>query len=282
MTSPACPTAVAPPFPAVRTARRSAAAAALRIRPGTIAEYDALARFHYRAARPATIARILALETAGGPVGILVVSMPTLNGRWRDLAWPGRYRTRDRRADAARLNREVQAISRVIIDPRYRGRGLAAQLVRAYLQNPDTHATEAAAAMGACSPFFARAGMTTYTLPPSRRDQHLAAALKRAGITPLSLLRAACREGARLESQPSCLLRPLRTWANAAGSTRRLLSAPPELLARAAAMALLSPTTAFAHGHADLAPLPQAPLDLTRGPHARFQAAHRDPDRSPR
>ena len=136
---------VASPFQAMRLARTPSAAPILRA--GTMRDYHALARFHYRATRPATIARILTLDDPNHdePVGVLVLSMPTLNGRWRDEAWPGRFRARDRSAAAARINRELRTISRVIIDPRYRGLGLAARLVRAYLSSPDTPATEAIA-----------------------------------------------------------------------------------------------------------------------------------------
>lgn len=62
------------------------------------------------------------------PLGVLVVSMPVLNSRLRPLAWPSRYRTGDRRADARRINRELRTLSRVIVDPRVRGIGLATRL----------------------------------------------------------------------------------------------------------------------------------------------------------
>ena len=78
----------------------------LTITRGTIADLDRLAHLHHRPGRPATWSRVLvahAAEGTGSPVGVLVVSMPTLNAPWRDLAWPGRFRSADKRADARRV-----------------------------------------------------------------------------------------------------------------------------------------------------------------------------------
>jgi energy-coupling factor transporter ATP-binding protein EcfA2 len=213
------------------------------IERGSITDYDRLARFHYRAGRPATVVRVLrAIAPRGELAGALVVSMPTLNGAWRDRAWPRRFRTACKRADAARLARELRTISRVIIEPRWRGAGLAVRLVRAYLRRPLTPATEAVAAMGACSPFFARAGMTEYRLPPSRRDARLLDALEHLGAAPESLL---ARAPGLLRSR--LLVRELRFWANAAGPTRPLLESPLRALGTSAALALLTPRIAYAH-----------------------------------
>src|SRR5205823_1709377 len=108
---------------------------------------------------------------------VLVVSMPTLNGRWRELAWPGRFCGGDQRACARRLNEEVRTISRVIVEPRWRGLGVATRLVREYLRSPLTEKTEAAAAMGVCCPFFEAAGMRAWRLEPDRRGVRLLGAL---------------------------------------------------------------------------------------------------------
>src|SRR5215831_987602 len=80
----------------------------LVVREGTVRDYDEPARLHYRAGRPATVVKVLKAEATGSReqatggssaaccplpvacslVGVLVVSMPTLNGRWRRAAWP--------------------------------------------------------------------------------------------------------------------------------------------------------------------------------------------------
>lgn len=190
------------------------------IRDGTIDDYAALERFHYRAGRPATVARVLsALDaTSDELLGVLVVSHPTLNGRWRDIAWPGE-RPKDRAENAAWLNREVRCISRVVVDPRARGRSIATRLVRAYLGRPDTRRTEAVAAMGGACPFFACAGMREVGVARTARDRAFARSLARAGLrapqcADLSLVRR------RLSRSPM-LRREIERWARASRATSR-------------------------------------------------------------
>lgn len=235
------------------------ATAWVRIGAGSLSDYSRLAAHHYRAAPPATVERVLiASHSRHGAIGVLVVSRPTLNARWRGAAWPGRYDTPDRRANAARLNAEVRTISRVIVDPRFRALGVARALVRAYLDAPLTVRTEAAAAMGACCPFFAGAGMTPVACRPPRRDERLARVLRRAGLAPHALfdhaaLRRALERHAGLEGA-------LRTWADASRATRRLARGGLRPIARAAATALCAPLSAFVH---ESPPEPsQAPLTV--------------------
>ncbi len=149
-------------------------------------DYLALARWHYRGGDPATIDRVLVArvgvrnnEPEGRRVvGVLVVSHPTLNGRWRDAAWPGVF-PREKSARAHAVNRELRTISRVIVHPTWRGVGIAGKLVRAYLASPVTRRTEAIAAMGAYCPLFARAGMREVGVPGSDSDRALAWAFRR-------------------------------------------------------------------------------------------------------
>ena len=75
------------------------------------------------------------------------------------MATGGRYGGPDRRAAAALLNAEVEAISRVIVHPVYRGCGLAVRLIRHALMHAETPMVEALAAMGAVHPLFEKAGM---------------------------------------------------------------------------------------------------------------------------
>ncbi len=219
----------------------SVEASALSIAIGTIADYHALARFHYRAAAPATHVRVLRMmhEREPSPIGVLIVSMPTLDGAWRHLAWPGRYAARDghRAAAIRRLNRELRTISRVVIDPRWRGRGLATRLVRAYLRCPLTPATEAITAMGLWCPFFARAGMTAYPLPPRDADVRLSDVLAVAHLAPIDLLDARV-------ARRSAIAGALTRWSSASKTTRGLRGLA---LRQAAATALLARPVAYAH-----------------------------------
>jgi len=212
-------------------------------REGSPADYDALAPFHYRARRPATIDRVLAADLGADLAAVLVVSRPTLNSPHRDLAWPGRYSAGDKRTRARRLNREIRTISRVVVDPRFRGVGIAARLVARYLRDPLTPCTEAVAVMGALSPFFERAGMTAYTLPPSARNARLADALSAEGLDPADLTRPV----ALAERASPFLERELRRWAASSGSTERAKDAPIDRLADLARARLHTALTAYAH-----------------------------------
>ncbi len=219
-------------------------ASGIEIGDGGPRDYDALASLHYRAARPATVCRVLAARWRGETVGVLVVSHPTLNGRWRERLWPGDYAGGDRRADAARLNADVRRVSRVIVDPRARGLGVGTSLVRAYLGAPLTRRTEAVAAMGAACGLFRAAGMREVRLPRTVRDLALRRALRVAGIAPWELL-----DAGRVAGRARRIERDLRRWANDARGTRGLVGAPLEELIEHAARAVASPAALRAYGH---------------------------------
>lgn len=239
----------------------------VRIERGTIHDYDTLSPLHYRAGRPMTWPVVLRavdpLEPfrsepgqgvdrgtcRGGLAGVLVVSTPVLNGPWRELAWPGRYRGRDRRAVARQINQELRVISRVVVDPRWRGVGLATALVRAYLDAPITPATEALAVMGIACPFFASAGMTEYRMPPRPADARLMDACEHAGIRPDRLAQACDRAVA-----PRWLQRELVHWARSSLPAQRLADGPVGAIARLAVGRVLARPVAYAHSSAELPP----------------------------
>ncbi|GAB5497497.1 MAG: hypothetical protein Phyf2KO_25770 [Phycisphaerales bacterium] len=208
---------------------------------GTKSDYHALARMHYRTKSPATIERTLIAkcQRTNELAGVLVTSRPTLNAAWRQIAWPGVFDRSTKSERARRINDELRTISRVIIDPRFRGLGIAKKLVRTYLDNPDTRCTEAVAAMGAISPFFERAGMRHINVPEHHRDKRIRALLDEHSKSPIDLL-ATPKLSAALETQ-------LRHWARASASTRRLADGPLEIIARDAVARLIAPIHAFAH-----------------------------------
>jgi len=224
----------------------------LFILPGALADYRALAHAHYRAAEPANIDAILTLraqpDRAAPPLGVLVLAHPTLNAGWRDLAWPGRYETGDRRADAARINAEIRRIARVVIDERFRALGLAERLVRACLDDSRTRCTEAVAAAGPWTSFFKRAGMTEYRLPPPRRHVRLLDALAHAGVEPwrLATPRAAWIRAVENAGE-AFIVTELRRWARASRAAARHADDPPLSLFRRACRAVAARPVAYAH-----------------------------------
>ena len=193
----------------------------IEIELGSINDYRSLQHHHYRSGQPATVVRVLrairhvpeSIEASGRLLaGVLCASMPTLNSAWRTRAWPGVFNTASKSTNARRLNADLRTISRVIVEPRSRGLGVATMLVRAYLQDPLTPGTEAVAAMGCVCPFFERAGMTAYTIHPDPTDARLLDALHHCDCTPQQLMHADIHPGSLLE-------RELITW----GKARKLL-----------------------------------------------------------
>jgi len=193
----------------------------ITITVGTRADYDALARFHYLAGPPATVALILRAAHADTLVGVLVVSMPTLNAWWRAPAWPG-WLVGDRRQIAQRINVDLRTISRVIIDPRWRATGVATRLVRHYLHAPLTCKTEALAAMGAACPFFARAGMRQIT--PRSAHHELQPLLRRAHVRAWELMDQ--RRAERAARRCPWFEPALRHWAQRGRASRPWRDAP--------------------------------------------------------
>jgi hypothetical protein len=170
----------------------------ITITPGTFADYEALAHFHYRAGRPAAITRILAARYHGPGIGgaaadngllagILVETLPSLACALRAAALNHRYSSGNRSLDAARLNREMRTIARVIIHPIFRGTGLAIKLVQQLLSAPQTPYIEALAAMARINPFFQRASMHPYDRPPLPAAVRLCAALAHENLRPIDL-----------------------------------------------------------------------------------------------
>ncbi|MEM9019305.1 MAG: GNAT family N-acetyltransferase [Planctomycetota bacterium] len=168
------------------------------IQPGSRRDYHALAPHHYRPGHPATSTRVLSIYDpkptptdrllgqpgTPRPLAVLVESLASLSCVARNVALSDRYAGLPVRGRARALNAEVRCISRVIVDPRVRGRGYAAALVRHALATATTPVTEALAAMGHASPFFERAGMTRIDQPTPPRDRRLLDAMHFVGLDP--------------------------------------------------------------------------------------------------
>jgi ABC-type ATPase with predicted acetyltransferase domain len=140
------------------------------VRLGSIHDYHALEGFHYLTGPPAAHKRVYVIRpprshrsnSAAAPrvAAVLVISPPLIGVRGRDVATAGRYATGDAHAAVARLNAEVECISRVVVEPTYRSLGLAVRLVRHALRTSPAAMVESLAVMGRVHPFFELAGMT--------------------------------------------------------------------------------------------------------------------------
>ncbi len=170
----------------------------LRIVPAGLETYRKLARFHYRDGRLGPFKAIYAMEDSHplrsrfkDVIGVIVYSMPAPCLELRNAATGGYFTGLGGRANRLQMvNENIRCISRVIIEPRYRGLGLASRLVRETMLKLNVPIIEALAVMGRFNPFFEKAGMKAYTdVIPSRCVQ-MAEALSLLGIEGSMLLDA--------------------------------------------------------------------------------------------
>ncbi len=154
-----------------------------------ITAYRSLERFHYRGgglgptcAIYALAERCLRRRKTADYAGVIVYGPAVLNSAARDAATGGYFAGRSKREKLALLNRYVRRISRVIVEPRYRGLGLGVRLVRETLGLVGTAMVETTAMMGYLHPFFERAGMRAYAPGPDAIRERLRQALTAAGI----------------------------------------------------------------------------------------------------
>lgn len=200
----------------------------LHIRPGTTADYAHLEHFHYRSGHPGAVTRVLVARYVGPGVGghdaangmiagALVEALPSLGCTLRNVALPGRFHCGNRSLDAARLNREMRTISRVVVHPIFRSVGLAVELVRHALADAHTPYIEALAAMGRVHPFFQRAGMATFDRPALPDAVRVLAAMQREAVRPIDLV-----DPERVRLTPF-LLAEFRRFARKAENERELI-----------------------------------------------------------
>jgi len=105
---------------------------------GDIRDWERLGRFHYRGERLACHSGIWVLrhkrgryKRAGGQaIGVIVYKMPSAGCRMRNVALGQIFTGLDRGTQLQLVNRMIRSIARVVVEPRYRGLGLASRLVR--------------------------------------------------------------------------------------------------------------------------------------------------------
>jgi GNAT superfamily N-acetyltransferase len=157
----------------------------LEIAPAAMSDYEQLARYHYRDDRPAVVQAVFALKrrtASSGIAGVIVYAMPTPRVELRAAATGGAFAGLDRPTELALLNRNVRCIARVIIEPRYRGIGLAARLVRETMPRMNVPIIECLGVMPRVNPFLAHAGMAAHEPPPAARHVALSEALNAVGV----------------------------------------------------------------------------------------------------
>lgn len=154
----------------------------IELTPATLDDWKMLAALHYRSHQLGGPDRLFALRHSDQAVAVIAYCMPGANlaGRNRALApllakLPPRGRLRF-------WNTHLRTISRVVVDPNWRGLGLAAQLVRRTLPMAGVPYVEALAAMARMHPFFEQAGMTPYPIIAPPAAMRLREALATVGL----------------------------------------------------------------------------------------------------
>jgi GNAT superfamily N-acetyltransferase len=148
--------------------------------------YEGLCRYHYRDGALGPVRFIFAMIDAHlrrqAVVGVIVYGCPAANLAIRNRVTGGMFAGADRATGLALLNAGMLTIKRVVIEPRYRGLGLAAHLVRRTMPLTGAAMVEAIATMGSVHPFFLRAGMREYVRGVDAKTERMRAALEATGI----------------------------------------------------------------------------------------------------
>jgi hypothetical protein len=116
--------------------------------------------------------------------------MPSPGLELRNIALGGAFGGLGKRERLAFINKNIRCISRVIIEPRFRGLGLASLLVRETMGRMRVPVIEALAVMGHINPFFEKAGMTAYRGGISARCVQMVEAFSVVGIEEKDMLDA--------------------------------------------------------------------------------------------
>ncbi len=133
----------------------------LRIEKGTIDDYKALRELHYRSRHPGMVRAIYRAVVGEELAGVIVYASPHPVLRPRNAALPFlREMMRKGMQSYLRwINEHFVRISRVIVYPKFRGIGVAVELVRQTLPLEGRPYVETLAVMAKYNPFFERAGM---------------------------------------------------------------------------------------------------------------------------
>jgi len=133
---------------------------------------------------------MLAGRSGTKTVGVITYTMPSPSLELRNVATNNFFAGFDKSTQLALINKNIRCISRVIIEPRFRGLGLASRLVRQTMPEMNVPVIEAMAVMGLVNPFFEKAGMKAYTAKMPARCIQLIEALSMVGIEEDQLINA--------------------------------------------------------------------------------------------
>ena len=161
----------------------------LKIVPANRRLYHELSRFHYREAKLGPVTDMFAImdehpqrKSMVPAVGIIVYRPAFPNLAIRNRVTGDFFGGLDRVSSLNLLNAHVQCISRVIIEPRYRGLGLSSWIIRETLPKTNASMVEASSVMGQFHPFLERAGMRVFSPPQDVKTERMNAAMESVGL----------------------------------------------------------------------------------------------------
>ncbi len=126
----------------------------MKIEPATKEDYEYLKGFHYLQGNPAAPKYRFKLTYKGETIGIIVYTLTFRALHFRNQLFP------EYKNNIQKVNSDILRISRIIIHPKFRGIGLAQELVKQTLPLVNARIVECVAAMAKYNPFFEKAGMT--------------------------------------------------------------------------------------------------------------------------
>lgn len=209
----------------------------LQIEAGCLDDYNRLASYHYRDGRLGAFTKIFAIKP--GPisarrigaktVGVIVYTMPIPGLELRGVATDNYFSGFDRSTRLALINRHIRCIGRVIIEPRFRGLGLASRLVRETMPKINVPIIEAMAVMGLVNPFFEKAGMKAFTATIPARCVRLVEALNLIGLAGRDLIdpdKARQKLDSLPQNRAEFIEREIRRFLQSYGSRRDMPACP--------------------------------------------------------
>jgi hypothetical protein len=126
----------------------------MKIEQATKEDYDYLKGFHYLQGNPAAVKHRFKLTYRGETIGVIVYTLTFRALHFRNQLFP------EYKNNIQKVNSDILRISRVIVHPKFRGIGLAQELIRQTLPLVNAKLVECVAAMAKYNPFFEKAGMT--------------------------------------------------------------------------------------------------------------------------
>ncbi|OHB67556.1 MAG: hypothetical protein A2Y77_12680 [Planctomycetes bacterium RBG_13_62_9] len=171
----------------------------LEVVAGDRSDYERLAAHHYRDDRPVAVKAVYTARprrAAGSfgqrPAAVIVYTMPNPRIELRTVATHGLFAGLDRQTELELLNRHVRCIARVVVEPRFRGIGLASRLVRETMPRMNVPIIEALGVMPLVNPFLEKAGMQAFEPRVPVEHVELLEALSAVGIEENDLIDPDC------------------------------------------------------------------------------------------